>query len=269
MLVATPTMLVANEPPRGARCNLDLHDPHVVLVDATVVAIQQSTYHCEAGVTPHGFTIDDAMRTMDAVEGSPAKPAATTGCVFVIDSPVCGLGSKIEMTGGSGRVVDDDVAPIEIQIDGAKQRATYVTGNWRACGLAPGAHMLTMCSALGPVACSANVTAATTTPVNIATVAPSAQLRVERAYHGPVSPGATVTVEIAASADGARLELPARATFAWRSDDPRRQARLCDASAESPPPVQGCARCDARGSGSVGWLLVGIAIAFLITRRRR
>jgi hypothetical protein len=268
-LAGMPIAWAAGEPIRVASCNTDADDPNVVVVDATVVDIRQPAYRCAGGDASPGFSIDEAMSLLDAIEGASARPTAETGCVLVIDGPACSKRIKLEMVGGSARAEDEDPPDVEVRIDGAARRARFVTGMWRACELPPGTHALTMCSDGGPVVCPASVAAGATALVSVPPVAPSALLRVDHSYRDRVSSGASVTVELAEPAAGYRVELPAHAIFTWRTNDPHRRASLCSAPAESPPVVQGCARCDARSNGSAGWLITSAAITFLVTRRRR
>jgi len=253
------------EPDRVAGCDVDPNDPKVVVVEATVLATQQPSYRCDGHSE---INVDQVMQLLD-IAATAERPTASTGCLLVTDSPSCAQTRRLVMVGGSAKVEDDDPPDIAVELDGVARRASYVARTWRACGLAPGAHVARLCSDAGPVTCSMDVAPAQIALVAIAPIVPAAQLRIDRVHRGALRAGQTLTVELTGYTGHGRIQLATHATFAWRSDDAHARATLCTAPPSPPPSPPGCARCDAGGGSPLGWLAGASVVARLALRRNR
>ncbi|HWU87835.1 MAG TPA: hypothetical protein VN253_11195 [Kofleriaceae bacterium] len=277
MCAAAAPLLVAGvaaalPPLRTTGCDVNLYDPHVVVVEATVVATHPPSYRCGHGVLT-GYNVDEAMKLLDprspeAASGSEVleRPTASDGCILIIDSPNCAQIERLVMVGGSARVEYEEPFYIDAEVDGVARHARYSNHTWRACSLAPGLHAVRLCTARGPLTCSVAVDAAANAVLKIELVTLTVELRVDRVHRGAVRVGQTVTVGLANYTGPDYVPLGPQEIVAWRTDDDQPRATLCSAP-PSQPSQPGCTRCDAGGSPS--WILLGLVVALLVLRRHR
>jgi MYXO-CTERM domain-containing protein len=272
-IVVASALLVASRleaaPSRVAGCPVDPDDTHVVVVDASVISLHQPGYRCANDVAYQQFNIDDAMKFLDGAvdEASPAghgRPTESTGCALVFDSPNCASTGRVVVAGGAGHLETDAPNYIDLELDGARRRITYLTSMWRACDLAPGTHTVQLCTDDGPLTCAVAVAASAIAVQTIQRVPATAELRIEHAYQGAVQPGQVLSVQLEDRGEQVRFALPTRGTFFWRTDTPTARATQCTAAHSAP----GCSRCAADGGQPPWWLAVTV-FGLLVVRRRR
>ena len=223
-------------------------------VRARVISIEQATYACKA--------FEDVTVRRDPLDA----PTATTGCIKGYPDPTCGNKSK----------------NVSLAVDSVPHAVIYQPGvdGWTLCGLAPGHHLLKVCSQRGDFRCDVDVVPAALTYAESYPVEPRVHVRVEHVFVGaPSWVGRDFVFTLGNHEDATDLTLPPEVELAWTERDnlvavgyPARShvgypphAYLCDAPRSTSP---GCARCDASTSTGGGWwLIAGVAIA--LGRRRR
>jgi hypothetical protein len=235
VLAAAP---VRAELQRVGPCLVDKADREAVVVEATLVAIDQPAYRC----IPSTMNPQAWMDILDAV--SRETPTPETGCAVLVDRPAC-------------------QAPVEL--DGAPRTATSNADALRICALTPGTHVVTTCTARGTVRCELVIAAGRAAVAQIEPVPVRARLVIQRVLRGAAVPDTTVTVEPVAVAEVDRVSLPARATYAWRAGSEPPRARVC----ESKPAAPGCTRCQTAVADPTSMLVALLVASRLVRRRRR
>jgi MYXO-CTERM domain-containing protein len=227
-------------------------DPDAVaaVVDARIVSIEQPAHGCRAASL-------DALdpKLYEILTGA---PTSSTGCVVVMESPLCAQ----SLTG-------EGPYEIDVSVDGAARRTSYVAGFWQACGLAPGAHSIELCTPRGRVTCRATTTANARTGLAITSTEGKLRVRIENSRHGKLRAGAELDVVLDADPPLDRIELPPHVVLTWNPVAPGElpRARIC---ARRPTGSPGCTRCSADAEPSAGTLAVaGLVALVLVARRRR
>ena len=200
-------------------------------IRGTVTSLEPATFACRP--TP----------------GVATDPQSRGGCVVGAIDPWC----------------DHKPHNVTVSLDGSPREVSYPsTGAWRVCDLAPGHHVLTVCSSEGDFRCAADVSASTPITVQMTEVEPRVSVRATEVYVGtPSMVGRDFTFTLGNAQHAKDLRLPSQITLAWTEDGELPHAYLCE-----PPrsPAPGCGRCDA-GSPSGAALLFAV-LAIVIGRRR-
>ena len=192
-------------------------------------------------------SLEPATFACQPMQGVATDPQSRGGCVVGAIDPWC----------------DHKPRNVTVAVGGSSQAVSYPSiGAWRVCDLAPGHHVLTVCSSEGDFRCAADVSATAASTVQMFAVEPRVRVRATQVYVGTSSMVGRDFTFTLGNAQHVK-QLPPTITLAWTEDGDLPHAYLCE-----PPrsPAPGCGRCDAGEPGGAALLFAIVAIA--VGRRR-